>query len=395
LKLDPTTMTQTFTIQIGNLPKLQKLVNRINKRAEKNGVSGVAVTVLENTKRLEDAILIKSDIDPWLDVTTRVIVIDVEVNGDLPVVNGYSYVASVERTDNGNLVTGGDGVDLSKFRNSDLTCDHCNTTRNRKKTIIVKDSDGNLLQVGRSCVKDFLGVNFESELKGLESLFVYFRDSDGGDNTTNGSVGFPIEGFLARTAAEIRAHGWLSSGSAWENGGISTKDVVLISYDPRKKGQVIEVEDEDIETAKKAFEWVLSVDPDSDFLHNIQVVAKNGFVTYKTAGFASAIVFGYQKDNEKLIRKGVDFSKSEFVGSVGTRITIKVKVLSKKVVNSFYGDSTLITFVTPDGNIINTFASGSISEVPVDEELTIKGTVKKHNVYRENKQTVLNRVAAV
>jgi len=48
-------MTQTFTIQIGNLPKLQKLVNRINKRAEKNGVSGVAVTVLENTKRRSTA----------------------------------------------------------------------------------------------------------------------------------------------------------------------------------------------------------------------------------------------------------------------------------------------------------------------------------------------------
>lgn len=391
-------MKETYTIKVGNLNKLDSVVKRINKKAEAKGLKGVTVTVLEDTKRIQKAVLISNEVDPWLDTTVKVPVVDVEVEGNLPDVKGYSYVAAIEKTENGNLILGGIGYDLSRYRNSELSCDHCKTKRNRKKTIIVKTPEGKLIQIGRSCVKDFLGVNFEDELKALESLIVYLRtDSEDGEYFGKSPYhGYNIESFLSYTAASIRTRGWVSTTVGHEQSITPTKDIVFNALSSHRKDSLV-VEKEDVEVAKKALEWVLSITPDSDFTHTLLTIAKNGFVTWNTGGYAAAIIKVYEVHMNKTVSKNnqIDFSKSEFVGEIGSRIQAKVKVLSKKIVDSYYGSSTVITFVTPDGNILTTFASGSISDVEREEELTIKGTVKNHNIFRDSKQTILNRVVEV
>ena len=59
-----------------------------------------------------------------------------------------------------------------------------------------------------------------------------------------------------------------------------------------------------------------------------------------------------------------------------------------------YGTSYLVTMVTPEGNVLKTFSSGNFGNVEVGQTLQIKGTVKKHEVYKGNKETMLSRVVA-
>lgn len=392
-------MNRIFTIRVSDIDKIETLIKRINKKAKTHGVLGAKVTVLDETQRVKEAKVFEDSDYLWYNRKVVVPVVDVLVEGNIPVTKGHSFVASVEATENGNIIFGGGEYDLSKYRTGGIYCEHCNAKRNRKKGIIVRKPDGSLIQVGRSCVKDFLGDDFDAKLSALENIVVKIGSiSDDIDNIGGGFVpdAWSIESFLAITACEIRTNGWRSSTTAREYGSVSTKDAVLNDLNS-KKGQKLIPEDEDVEVAKKTLEWILSVTPDSDFLHSAQVIAKGGFVTYKTAGFVAAIIKAYETHVNKIAAKDnqVDFTKSQFVGTVGKRIETRVRVISKKVIESYYGVNTVITFVTPEGNILTTFASGSVSSVERNEETTIKGTVKKHNIFRDSNQTILNRVVLV
>lgn len=82
-------------------------------------------------------------------------------------------------------------------------------------------------------------------------------------------------------------------------------------------------------------------------------------------------------------------TESEFVGTVGERLDFILKVNKVIQVDSSYGISSMHIMSDYDGNtfIWNT-NSKSLSE---DKEYEIKGTIKGHNIYKGDKQTILTR----
>ena len=87
-----------------------------------------------------------------------------------------------------------------------------------------------------------------------------------------------------------------------------------------------------------------------------------------------------------------EFDDSEYVGNLKERIEVNVVVVGKSVIHGYYGDTVLYKFKDVNGNLLVTFYSGSTWSLDVEESAMIVGTVDKHQVYDNVKQTILKRV---
>jgi hypothetical protein len=83
------------------------------------------------------------------------------------------------------------------------------------------------------------------------------------------------------------------------------------------------------------------------------------------------------------------------VGTVGERLTLRVRCIARFIVRSDFGDLYITKMVDLATGALLVVKSGSWSMTTEDPETTIKATVKKHDEYRGEVQTVLQRVKEV
>ena len=89
-------------------------------------------------------------------------------------------------------------------------------------------------------------------------------------------------------------------------------------------------------------------------------------------------------------------ARSNYVGSVGEKIEVKVTLTDKITYEkeNFYGygmiDSHIYKFIDSEGNIFSWFTGSSI-DANKGDAVTLKATVKKHNEYNNAKETILTR----
>jgi hypothetical protein len=150
----------------------------------------------------------------------------------------------------------------------------------------------------------------------------------------------------------------------------------------------------DLEVAEKAVEWAAELPESStDYLWNVRLVARFGYVDFKTAGIAASIVQAYRKAvGDEIKRKAA--AKSEHFGEVGKRQVWTMTLTDRWDVDGHYGTTRVHKFLTAEGNVAVWFASSS-SGMEVGETWKVKATVKKHDDRKGVKQTVLNRCVEV
>ena len=86
------------------------------------------------------------------------------------------------------------------------------------------------------------------------------------------------------------------------------------------------------------------------------------------------------------------FNQQEFIGDIGDKISVEGVVTASLSIEGYYGQTMLVEVTTDDGNVVKTFGSGgSLWEAQEGDTVTFSGTVKKHEVYRSKKGTVLTR----
>ena len=111
---------------------------------------------------------------------------------------------------------------------------------------------------------------------------------------------------------------------------------------------------------------------------------------------------GYNFDNEKLfaldldsLRK-VNYNKinnikgSEYVGNIKDKLEIEVTLKFWVNFETMYGAQTLYSFTDDQGNII-VWKTANWLDLEKETKVILKGTVKDHNEYKGEKQTVLTR----
>lgn len=398
-----------------NQNHLQKSIAKLNRKARKLGCAPLVLsfTPAEN---------FETYVNPYtgLRMFTPIIIEQVEAHleYEIPTLNGYELIAKLDiyPSDDGGsevLVSAVPEKEVPvEYKNmTEINCDHCGYNRIRNHSILIRHMDTNeYLQVGSTCVKDFFAGNDPADFMFYASI--KFDTIIGGikEESSFGSYGreysgYDIESVLTVTAAAIEKWGWMSRSKAYHEECMSTSDHVFHNLNPRPnmhEEEKCQVNENNKALAEKALEWWENVDPkNNDYLLNCVKLTKLAYIPYKFMGFACSMVSTYQREMEKVNRiereKAVKAGKrqSAWVGNIGNRILgIPVTVISTRKFDTNFGTSTLYVFKDTLENIYKTFYTGSSWEYTEGNKIIIDGTVKKHEEFRGEKQTMLNRVSA-
>lgn len=398
-----------FRIPEENISLLQEKIAKLNKRAAKLDVEPVSLT-------LHETIEIKGKDHNGRDEYRNYQF--VAVKGHSPRLAGWRFVATLEHDENGvilrKLPTFEGEVDLTPYRTATPeNCDHCKLVRRRNDTYVVQHEDGSLKQVGSNCLTDFLGGASPQQIaRWMEFLADFVDELENEDSEFYGGSApsrVVAREYMAHVACMVRENGWTSRGSAYNYGGYATADAAesnMYNQASRKsyKGERLWIDpiDADYAAADKAIEWVRALPEDqleSDYLYNLFTVFKGESLGKRQLGIAASAITAHSKAVEKQI-KAEAAKASEFVGAEGDKLEIEVTIVNEIRLEDNYsyhgGTKPLYMMQDAAGNSLKWFASRDIDGMEQGNTVTIKGTVKAHQMHEKyGKSTILTRCKIV
>lgn len=384
----------TFRISQAEYQATVNKVARINARAIKRGFTGrlevVAAPVEVKTKDLYG-------------MRRTEVYFDTEITGDAPKYGGWEFLATLDWDTADDLVVraapGVEGINRTLLTRDQ--CDHCGTHRQRKNIYLVRNVETGLqVQVGSSCLKDFLGH---------DTNVVFYSEDDiigdlGSGATACSPDTFSTEYVLAIAWALIKLNGYKPASSF----GSTTKgDVLDVLMPPRNMpmdrraelNRIRDLAEEAMDRAQECLAWVRSDDfsGDSDYVTNLKVIAASEHIGLGGVGLLASAPQTWARWQEKTLIRATEASKpSNWVGTVGDKMTFTATIGSIRNIPGDFGTKTLYTMRTDDGNIIKWFCSGrnDLGD-QVGRRVTVKATVKAHDTFREIKETLVTRAKEV
>lgn len=409
-------VTHLFTIPQDNLALFNEKIAGLNKRAAKVGLPPLTVVERGTEERpvRQGSKLMRT----WhkLAVTT---VADIKLNGwKLLGVLGYlpGSDAPIIREVPGETVP-------ESYRTGDRSCAYCGKARERRETFIVQHENGETKRIGRNCLRDFLGVDPKQMLSSSEWLASLSSlgddDYSGGGSrqptTFEPSFVMPIairvidkKGYWSKSAIETIAMnrpdgGKLPVATANE---VTTYIAALNGWLPKVPVNINQevldefgdVTDEDVRKGTAVLDWAKGMTGNSTYAYNLRTAASAQQITGRELALLVSAYGAWKKaTTDDVAKEKAVKVPSEFMGTEGQKglVVDQATVLFTRTLNGEYGPTTLITFKTPEGNLLKWFASGALeNDFPVGGTFALRGTVKKHETYNGDKQTVLTRVKA-
>lgn len=324
------------------------------------------------------------------------------VTGDRPKSNGWEFVATLEHLDGGTLIRTVPGieVDLSAYHTAEAGCVHCNYSRQRRDTYVVRHEDGVLKQVGSACLMDYTGGLDPAWCAKAAEWQLVLEDScsedEEGGSGGGGERGFKMLDLLTYACAVVRERGWVGSQNEYHTP--TKRRLEDYCYPPRKVEESVwktEVIEEDTATAQKVIEWGEGLG-DSDFDWNVKLILNQEWITTRHLGILAYLPEGYRRSVEKAVKhkleqeaKGIT-ADSKYIGNVGDKLKLDATLTAERLIESYYGTSHLYEFVTTEGDVVKWFASRD-QGIEVGAKVHLAGTVKKYDEFRGIKQTILTR----
>lgn len=425
------TMNDTFRseptfVRHDRVELLESAIEQITRRAAK---LGVAAPVLELTgqERIERR-QVRNGAGHYDEVKVRHV--EVVVSGETPHLPGWKLIAVVSHEDGVVDVIPGESCPPDQ-RDRGPVCDHCQRRQpNRKKTMVLRNDAGQIMQVGTTCIGDFLGsLKFDPQLalSYAAAIFSLVADMGMGNDDLDGTDhdgpgGFrrvarveDIETILAWTGGWLHDNQWISGGKAFAEDLTPTRaHVADLIWPPRFSGRFAAeqsaayeaakdkareaITDELREEVRAAMKWVVQAaeaDTDNDYLDACATLVQNGFAAVKRFGYVCSILPSYRrKVKGEADRAARTPDLQEHFGEVGTRYTLDLRLVGEvRPIESDFGTSYLHTFKDGAGRVFKTFASKRLADDGA--ELVVKATVKKHDSYKDDVQTMLSRVTVL
>lgn len=265
-------------------------------------------------------------------------------------------------------------------------CEHCKTVRTRKTALFVENEQGEVKQVGSTCVKDFLGWDFSVGVFPLESEFESLGSHFGG------VTGVSIGDLIIQAVAVVEKYGYIKSNQA-----LSTKQVTwaLITGNGIAQPFLEEIRKEvgqitlsQIRKADELLEFGKAFEGESEYAQNLRTVCSLSIVTEKVAGIVVSLVKVYDNQKAKEIVESLVF-KSEQFAPTGDKVEIDIEVIGQNTFESQYGWTTLYTFSNGEYQF-KWFSSRGLN-VEIGDKFTIKGTIKGSEEYKGTFSTLLTR----
>lgn len=364
-------------------------VAKVNARAAKKGLSGeITFTGTPTMVTVKDEL---TGIERTYEM------MHVVLSGNPLKYQGWTFVATLDWDENAGLVVrtapGVETVDRSGLREG--FCDHCKTNRYRKETYLLTHEDGRQVQVGSTCIKDFLGLQVGISWLDTGSISAGFGvGSWARDNGT--------EYVLALAWALIKLDGYKPASASSSTKG----DVFQVLYPPKQitpeyrewAGRVRALAVEAVERAAEVRAFILSDDfsGESEYVRNLKAIAAAEYVSDKNVGILVSAPQAWARHLERtLIREKETEAPSEWVGSVGDKLMLTATIRGVRFIEGDWGTTVLYTLKGQDGNLYKWFASREALGDETGVEVTIRATVKGHEEFRGMKETVLTRAKAV
>lgn len=365
--------------------KIVEKVERLNRRAEKRGLApAFTITVdrefsvrTEGTYEYEDFV-------------------EFHVDGVYPAIPGYTFAAVVDHASGGLIFRNPlftEDVDLTPFADR-KTCDHCGTKRQRSKTILLSDQEGKIIQVGTTCIIDFLG----KEAGALE-FFAENSDILGDSNDDGHYASSPHYDTLEICSIAVKMlsdFGFVKSNTP---GSTATKimDFVDDHYRSFPRDYDFTVTAEHIEQARQAIEFIKNSERRGEYQENVFRVMSSGRCEKRVFGFIAAGVRGALAD----IRKASQSEKTEEKAAVefpaiGTVIANEEVTIEKIFTfEGMYGTQHIFIMKSSAG-IPFVWKTSTFPDVEEGGTYTIKKTrVKAHDDYKGKSQCRLERVSFI
>ncbi len=331
-----------------------------------------------------------------------------EIEGKSPIINGFQFLAKIEGTPEGNILyispNCKDLID-PKWRTAKVFCDHCQINRNRVNTYLVQNVETNeIKQVGSSCLHDFLGHKNPEQLAALAELMtsglseiIGLSEEDGlYEGGGGGKEYYSLKRVLTMAAAIIRLNGWMSVGNAELMQRPSTRDNTtyqLFTRNISERDRVRPEEQDEIE-GTKAIEWAKSLTNEqlnSDYLANLNIIAKTGVCSYKSIGMAVSIIAAYQRamDTLRLFQRKQK-NPSQFIGVIKERKELELTCVNNRSFETAFGTGYLNEFEDLNSNVFVWFTGECLKK---GYKYLLKATIKEHKYYEPKKenQTILTR----
>jgi hypothetical protein len=410
--------TATYRFRAYYLGAVDARLAKINKKAKKLEMAGVTYRELRRYREWACYDYEGFQVTPWSEdepADNKYIVqsrnmVEIELTGEPVKLGGWTFVAQVEHTKAGNTVRRMDGDDSpldTKWRTAKSGCDHCKTNRFRKLTYLVRHEDGRQLQVGSTCVADFLRGHDPDKAIWLATAIRKlggWLDEDSLSSASSGKYLDPAE-YLTFVAQAIREFGWTSRGKARHEGRSTADDALQLLIDGGIKGNRGEPAepptDEDCTKAAAALAWVrdeasaVDVAKRSDYIHNLCVACEKPYITYKDLGLVASVVSAHtrelgRREKEKAERK--NGAASKWIGDKGERLRgLEVTLTRTWSTDGYYGPRVMNQFTDSNGNVLVWWTNREAADQ--GDKVVLTGTVKKHDEYKGTKQTMLTRCA--
>lgn len=308
-------------------------------------------------------------------------------------------------------------------------CDHCESgRRGRHKTMTFRHKEtGEVVSVGSTCVLEYTGIDPAL----VESILAFkgkatthdFDTGRRGAKATMGTYEFALRASMWLHANKPYSR---SLGARLFSNGIirNEKGEVVFGYPhPTKAGAFITSEhlggvsepvdfqwlreDEPVApeaispsvfTVAEAFmDYCLNLSGSSSFEHTVRNIFKSGVVSGKSSAMAGGALAGYLKHIQREARKTAEVERKaaapagKHLGTVGERTDFgPATVVFVRRIEGYYGTTTLTKFLAGDDTLV-WFRSGDKSDLKVGDTVSITGTVKKHDQFKDEKQTVITR----
>ncbi len=396
-------MTTIYKCFKSDFPELEKKINRIIKKLDKHNLNHDFKILGESIEEASIIDYVNHDNIPSWQFTPKNLgkkpfeVVSYTFTMDSLKLGEYEAIAVIEHGYNENKKEPANIIHIIKedsiipipYRIAKSICQHCNSDRHRNKTVLLKDNTGDMKQVGTTCIREYTGIEGIDIIRAYQEIHDICLTSLSMDYGNMGSSYTRYEktiDYLAACIECIKNHGYQNSESkqptkykAWEIAGIDNQNKEYFAI------------------AEKVINYFISnnFEESQNFLNNIKVLLSNEYC--KVSGIIAYSFIAYEKQLEYEAKKKAEAEnkkQSEYIGSIGEKIQIELKLNKVITYETMYGIQKMYFFEDSDGNIYKWNSSNRI-EKEEGENLKLKGTIKTHEEYNSQKQTVLTRCKVI
>jgi hypothetical protein len=422
---------------------IEKLLKKVNKNLTSRNLPELKINILK-TENVD----VRRDREGGIDNMYTVVVYTIKIEGDVPEVADYEFIAKIEHGEDGNIINQVPNTSVEKlpheFKTLNQKCDICNTNRERLNTFILKklrNSDeasdkfeiGQLITAGSSCLKKFLPLDsvkkfldYAIQLETLRNILSEYENalSDpsseyfGERGAGHGVYTYNPETIMMMCCIAYFDNGgnYVSGKSASEHGKTSTLNnaLDLINWSESRDEELRRDAMQTIQKYKtpatemtnKILEWSRDYDFDEaavsnpsfdSYYNNLKVLLNRPYLERKHLGYYSSLISLYLRNTQDKKEKS-ESVPIEYYGNIGEKISsIPVTVTGNYSYDSQYG--TMYIYLMKDDSNHMFVYKGKMMNDPANpgtplqkgDSLSLSGTIAKHSLYRDIKQTVIQR----